>query len=208
MGNPSGSISPEISELNKAITETLARSASRQHEVAMKHTGSAELRSQQAKLARDFATQNIDRLKLAIQKNRIQRGAEIVWLTPEEIPGLQEDIQVLQTAQTLLSQRIGEFADGLDLNEWELILPTVWDAFVIEVRGGERASLETSEESSLPVAPPPLREELKVISPPVPMQTLQDAIEGTPNQSAIPMPDQGPSLAETLGKISQEGNNE
>lgn len=201
---PDGHISEAQKTQNKIQNEEASRSAAALHATAMLHTNSQDVRNRQAALARDYGVGRLDKLRLSIRRNRREINGEIVWMTEDDIPLVQEQIRIEGVVQTLLSQRIAEYADGKDVAEFELLLPEIWSSLETEVSGGARATLETNKPGTeLPLNPPARRDEIPVISPPVPMQTLQDAIEGTANESVLPMPDEGPSLAETLGAIAE-----
>ena len=204
-------ISPAQKALNRAINEGIARSAELQLQRSMQ-ANTAELRSQMAKAARDFCIAKTDVLKRSIQRNRRQVGSEIVWLKPEEVAEVEEALAVSLNVQNLMSLRVGEWAEGVEtLEAWSFVIPTLYDVLEVEVLTGVRAYRNDGPEvAPMPVSPhgprPKLDNGPEVISPPIPMPTLEEAIEGVEDVSPLELPDQGPNLNEILAKAAEDNS--
>ena len=166
----------------------------------------AEIRSMQAKFARDFAQIEIERLRKSIYKNKRQVGDEIVSYTPAELEEVSAELQVVEAVATKLSQQVAELANGLTLDEWQFRMPGIWHGLMKEAKGGPEYVTDENAPEPMPMAGQqrsPTVDELEVIAPPVPMQTLEDAIDGTMDVSPLELPEQ-PNTAQILGKIAED----
>lgn len=179
---------------------------------------SAELRSQQAKLARDFVEGKINAIDRTIQKNKRQVGSEIVAFTPPELEAQIDLAYTYRVVQTKLSQNLADFADVATLEALDAALPEIFERLVDQVlrdRYPERYEaadpLPAVNEGNAPTVPssdeevPALADEpTEVISPPIPMPTLEEAIDGVEDISLLEMPDDELNLGDVLGKISDD----
>ena len=181
----------------------------------------AELRSQQQKVARGYAEGRINLIQKTIQKNKRQVGDEIVAFTPAELEAQIDLAYTYQVVQTEMSKSLADFAGSTPVNVLEANLPEIFDRFVDMVlrdRYPERYAepLPAVEEGDAPSVPssdedeaPALADEQEVISPPVPMQTLEDAIEGTEDVSSLELPEEDKvTTGDVLGKIAEDNTSD
>jgi hypothetical protein len=119
-----------------------------------------------------------------------------------------------------MGQSLADFAGSTPIDVLEANLPEIFDRFVDMVlqdrypeRYVEAEPLPAVEEGDAPSVPsseedeaPALADEpVEVISPPVPMQTLEDAIEGTEDVSPLELPEEDQvTTGDVLGKIAED----
>ena len=167
---------------------------------------SAELRSQQQKLARGYAEGRINEILITVRKNKRQVGDEMVSFTEPELEAQRDLAYTYQVAQTVMSQNMSDFVGSATLEALEASLPEIFESYVYKVlrdRYPERYVDSPVEEADEEV--PALADEQEVITPPVPMQTLEDAIEGTEDVSPLELPEEDQmTTGDVLGKIAED----
>lgn len=120
-----------------------------------------EIRSKQSQAAASYSLERVEKLQNYLRLNKRPRAGHMEYMNESEQQHLMLEIQVLETSRTLLSQRVSIIGEGLDLEQFEAILPSEFDEIVREVTPtimGEAPDVETE----------------KVISPPVPMASDYD----------------------------------
>jgi hypothetical protein len=179
---------------------------------------SAELRSQQQKVARGYVQGRIDAIQRTIQANKRQVGDEIISFTPPELEAQIDLAYTYQVVETLMSQQLPEFAGSTPTDTLEAALPEIFDRFVDMVlrdrhpeRYVEADPLPAVEEGDAPTVPssddeaPAEAEELEVIVPPVPMPTLEEYIDGVPDESSLELPEEDQvTTGDVLAKIAED----
>jgi hypothetical protein len=188
------------------------------HEQTFEAQPSAELRSRQQAVARGYVEGRINEIQKTIQKNKRQVGDEIIAFTPAELEAQIDLAYTYQVVQTRMSQDLADFAGTTPVDILEAHLPEIFERFVDMVlrdrypeRYVEAEPLPAVEEGDAPSVPssddeaPAEAEELEVITPPVPMPTLEEYIDGVPDESPLELPEEDQlTTAEILGKIAED----
>ena len=181
------------------------------HEQTFEVKPTAELRSQQQKVARGYVEGRVNEIMLTVQKNKRQVGDEIVSFTEAELETQKDLAYTYQVVQTRMSQDLADFAGATPVDVLEANLPEIFEKFVDMVlrdRYPERYVESEPAPEADDEAPALADEPVEVISPPVPMQTLQDAIEGTEDVSPLELPEEDQvTTGDILGKIAEENSN-
>ncbi len=178
------------------------------HEQTFEVAPSAELRSQQQAVARGYVEGRINEIQLTVQKNKRQVGDEIVAFTELELEAQKDLAYTYQVVQTRMSQDLAGFAGATPVDVLEANLPEIFEKFVdMVLRDRYPERYEPAPEAD-DEAPALADEPVEVISPPVPMQTLEDAIEGTEDVSPLELPEEDQvTTGDILGKIAEENSN-
>ena len=170
---------------------------------------SAELRSQQQKLARGYVEGRINEIMIPVRKNKRQVGDEMVSFTEPELAAQQDLAYTYQVAQTMMGQSLADFAGSTPIDVLETNMPEIFERFVdlvLRDRYPERFEAPAPEaDDEVPALADEPVEETEMITPPVPMQTLEDAIEGTEDVSPLELPEEDQvTTGDVLGKIAED----
>lgn len=185
------------------------------HEQTFQQEPTAELRSQQQRVARGYVVGRIDAVQLTIQKNKRQVGSEIVHFTPPELEAQKDLAYTYQVVQTKMAESLADFAGATPIDVLEANLPEIFERFVdlvLRERFPEAYPAPTelvAADDAPAVADEPVTntpEELEVISPPVPVRTLEEAIDGVEDVSPLEIPEDEISLVDVLSKITSDNS--
>ena len=188
-----------------------------------------ELRSQQSHWSRGYTLAQVEFLESQLHKAHFKRTIYKLddgYSEAQAEALLVEDIKVARTARTIMLDRISEWAGAYGKEEFEHMLPDVWDKFIKEVKGEPAPEVaDDTEDTPVPPTPethpdefgdgvtpqnPKVSEE-EALAPEEELEAVQvierPEVPADLSPSEVKAPDEV-SLGDVLGKVSEDNSND